>query len=73
VLRQLKVKSAYFDGELCVNADGVPVFSQLQAAINEGRTDQLVFHVFDLLFLNGENTSALPPVERKKRLQRLLR
>jgi ATP-dependent DNA ligase len=28
-----------YDGELCaLNADGVPVFSRLQAAMNEGRT-----------------------------------
>jgi bifunctional non-homologous end joining protein LigD len=46
------VKSAYIDGELCaLNADGVPVFSRLQAAMDEGRTDQLVFFAFDLLFL----------------------
>jgi bifunctional non-homologous end joining protein LigD len=38
------VKSAYLDGELCApNADGVPVFSGLQAAVDEGRTDELVF------------------------------
>ena len=31
-------------GELCaLNGDGVPVFSRLQAAMDEGRTDQLVF------------------------------
>src|SRR5262245_48864133 len=30
-LRELKVKSAYLDGEL--NANGAPVFSRLQAAI----------------------------------------
>jgi ATP-dependent DNA ligase len=30
-LRTLKVKSAYFDGELCaLNADGLPVFSRRQ-------------------------------------------
>ena len=55
-LRELNVKSAYLDGELCaLNLDGVPVFSRLQAAMDEGRTDQLVS--FDLLFLNG----ARPP------------
>jgi bifunctional non-homologous end joining protein LigD len=43
-LASLKVKSRYLDGELCaLNADGVPVFSRLQAAMDEGRTDQLVF------------------------------
>jgi bifunctional non-homologous end joining protein LigD len=46
----LEVKSAYLDGELCaLNADGVPVFSWLQAAMDEGRTDELVFFAFDLL------------------------
>ena len=74
VLRSLKVKSAYLDGELCaLNAEGVPVFSRLQAAMDEGRTDQLVFFAFDLLFLNGESTAELPLIQRKARLQRLFR
>ena len=71
-LRSLKAKSAYLDGELCaLNADGLPVFSRLQAAMDEGRTDQLVFFAFDLLFLNGQSTAQLPLIERKERLKRL--
>ena len=42
----------------------VPVFSRLQAAIDEGRTDELVFFAFDLLFLNGESAAQLPPIQR---------
>jgi bifunctional non-homologous end joining protein LigD len=73
-LRLLKVKSAYLDGVLCaLNANGVPVFSRLQAAMDEGRTDQLVFFAFDLLFLNGESTAELPLIQRKARLQRLFK
>jgi bifunctional non-homologous end joining protein LigD len=73
-LRSLNVKSAYIDGELCaLNADGVPVFSQLQAAMDEGRTDQLVFFAFDLLFLNGESMAQLPLTKRKEGLQRLFK
>jgi DNA ligase D-like protein (predicted ligase) len=73
-LRSLRVKSAYLDGELCaLNADGVPVFSRLQAAMDEGRTDQLVFFAFDLLFLNGQSTAQLPLIERKERLKRLFK
>src|SRR5918993_3122873 len=73
-LRELKVKSAYIDGELCaLNADGVPVFSRLQAAMDEGRTDQLVFFAFDLLFLNGQSTAQLPLIERKRKLERLFK
>ena len=71
-LGSLKVKSAYLDAELCaLNAAGVPVFSRLQAAMDEGKTDQLVFFAFDLLFLNGEATAQLPLIQRKERLQRL--
>jgi ATP-dependent DNA ligase len=48
-LHALPAKSAYVDGELCtLNAGGVSVFSRLQAAKDEGRTDQLVFFAFDL-------------------------
>jgi hypothetical protein len=55
VLRSLLVKTAYLDGELCaLRPDGVPAFSRLQAAMDEGRTDDLVFIVFDLLYLNGK-------------------
>jgi hypothetical protein len=73
-LQSLKVKSAYIDGELCaLNADGVPVFSRLQAAMDEGKTDQLVFFAFDLLFLNGESTAQLPLIKCKERLQSLFK
>jgi len=71
-LSKLRVKSAYLDGELCaVRPDGVPVFSRLQAAMDEGRTDELIFFVFDLLYLDGESIAGLPLVERKARLAKL--
>ena len=41
--------------------------------MDEGRTDQLVFFAFDLLFVNGESTAQLPLIERKERLQRLFK
>jgi DNA ligase D-like protein (predicted ligase) len=71
-LRELRVQNAYLDGELCaVRSDGVTSFSRLQAAMDEGRTGELVFFIFDLLFLNGGNTAELPLIERKARLQDL--
>jgi bifunctional non-homologous end joining protein LigD len=71
-LAKLRMKSAYLDGELCaVRADGVPSFSRLQAAMDEGRTDELILFVFDLLFLEGESVASQPLVERKARLARL--
>jgi bifunctional non-homologous end joining protein LigD len=41
--------------------------------MDEGRTDQLVFFAFDLLFLNGVSTAHLPLIKRKERLQRLFK
>ena len=67
-LGALKVKSAYLDGELCaLDGYGVPVFSRLQAAMDEGHTDQLIFFAFDLLCLNGVSTAQLPLTKRKER------
>jgi bifunctional non-homologous end joining protein LigD len=67
------VKSAYLDGELCaVRPDGAPVFRRLQAAMDEGRTDELVLFVFDLLFLDGESFADRPLIERKAQLHRLM-
>jgi hypothetical protein len=55
-LAKLPVKSAYLDGERCaLNSGGVPVFSRLQAAMDEGRTDELVFFAFD--HANGHHRS----------------
>ena len=71
-LQSLPVKSAYLDGELCaLGANGVPAFSRLQAAMDERRTDGLVFYAFDLLFLDGESVARLPLIERKDRLRAL--
>ncbi|SEP49365.1 DNA ligase D [Rhodospirillales bacterium URHD0017] len=73
-LGSLRVKNAYVDGELCaLNSDGVPVFSRLQAAMDEGHTDQLFFFAFDLLCLNGEDTAQLPLIKRKEQLKRLFK
>src|SRR3954470_4245632 len=71
-LGSLKVQSAYLDGELCaLYPNGVPSFSRLQAAMDEGQTGELVFFAFDLLFLNGVSTAQLPLIQRKERLQQL--
>jgi ATP-dependent DNA ligase len=57
-LGSFPAKSAYLDGELwALRPDGVPAFSRLQAAMGEGRTDQPILFVFDLLYLNGESTA----------------
>jgi bifunctional non-homologous end joining protein LigD len=61
------------DGEVvALDHDGAPDFSALQAALSEGRSRDLIYFVFDLLFENGEDLRQLPLTERKKRLGALL-
>ncbi|MFZ4165234.1 DNA ligase D [Brevundimonas sp. NPDC058933] len=58
------------DGELCaLNPDHMPDFSALQSAISDGRTDDLVYFAFDLLFEGDEDLRAKPLSHRKARLQ----
>jgi len=72
-IASLAARSAYLDGELCaVRPDGTTSFPEMHAATDEGHTAQLVYFVFDLLFVNGKNLTAHPLLERKKRLKRLL-
>jgi DNA ligase D-like protein (predicted ligase) len=68
----LPVKTAYLDGELCgVFPDGRTAFNLIQNASDTGE-GSLIFFLFDLLFLDGENLMALPLVDRKARLEKLL-
>lgn len=61
---------AVIDGELCaLDADHMPDFSALQAAISEGRTDDLIYFAFDMLFEGDEDLRKLPLSHRKARLQ----
>lgn len=72
-LAALPVETALIDGELVVETPtGASDFSALQADLSEGRTDRFVFHVFDLLYLNGEDLRAARLDDRKAALRRIL-
>lgn len=61
------------DGEICaLDERGAPDFAALQAALSEGKTDDLVYFAFDLLFDGDEDLRKLPVIGRKERLQALL-
>ncbi|MQY46552.1 DNA ligase D [Rhizobiales bacterium RZME27] len=61
------------DGEICaLDENGAPDFAALQAALSEGKTDDLVFFAFDLLFQGEADLRDLPLTERKTRLAELL-
>jgi bifunctional non-homologous end joining protein LigD len=58
------------DGEVAaLDHNGAPDFAALQAALSEGKTKDLVFFVFDLLFVEGEDLRRLPLSERKAQLE----
>ena len=47
------------DGEIvALDHNGAPDFSPLQAALSDGKTDDLIFFAFDLLFADGEDCAA---------------
>ena len=79
VIQGLDLPPCLIDGEIVAyDSEGNPDFSALQAVLKRGKgsqtaDDALAFHVFDLLSLDGEDLTPLPNVERKERLEALLR
>jgi DNA ligase D-like protein (predicted ligase) len=68
----LPAQNAYLDGELCgALTDGRTAFNLIQNAADTG-AGSLVFFLFDLLFLDGEDITALPLIDRKTRLEAFL-
>ena len=69
-----KLPDCLLDGEICaLDTRGVPSFAALQAALVEGKTDGLVYFLFDALFADGRDLRARPVEERKRYLIELLK
>src|SRR5437764_14593106 len=67
-LSKLPVEQAYIDGELSgVREDGTTSFAIIQAASDTRNADNLIFFLFDLLFLDGADLTGLPLTARQKR------
>ena len=72
-LARSKLPSGWYDGEIVVPDErGVPDFAALQLAFETGRTQDIVFYLFDLPFLEGRDLRALPLDERRAELKRVL-
>src|SRR5215469_2651121 len=75
--REVKAKQALLDGEVAVLLpNGKTSFHSLQEALSgseAGRRVQPVYFVFDLLFVDGKDTSKMGTEERKATLRRILR
>lgn len=76
---KLDLPPCLIDGEIVAyGKDGNPSFSALQQVLKRGHGGQtentpLSYHAFDLLELDGEDLKGLTNVERKERLEGLLR
>lgn len=68
-----RLPEGLYDGEACaLDHNGAPDFPALQAALSEGRSEDLIFFCFDALVLAGEDLRDLPLAERKDRLKAVL-
>jgi bifunctional non-homologous end joining protein LigD len=61
------------DGEvIALDEQRLPSFAALQTALSEGKSEDLLFFAFDLLFEGREDLRTLPLSDRKARLEKLL-
>ncbi len=64
---------AILDGEIvALDSNGAPDFAALQAALSEGKSQDLIFFAFDLLCDGNEDLRKRPLSERKQRLEDML-
>jgi bifunctional non-homologous end joining protein LigD len=65
-----RLPDGIYDGEVCaVDGKDISNFSALQAALSDGKTENLIFFAFDLMFSRGEDLRKEPLLERKARLK----
>ena len=73
-LAALGLESAWLDGEMVVaDADGVPDFQALQNAFDAGRSENILYYLFDLPYLNGVDLREVPVQERRAALGTVLK
>src|SRR5436305_2642122 len=71
--KKLKVRDAIIDGEATVlGATGLPDFQALRRELGNPASPQLLYHAFDLLYLNGADLRSAPLLDRKRALKSLL-
>src|SRR5918992_2326661 len=71
--KSIRAQQAIIDGEVTVlGTTGLPDFQALRRHIGKF-SSEVTYNAFDLLWLNGEDLRWLPLVERKARLERLLK
>ncbi|MFJ5296487.1 DNA ligase D [Pseudomonas sp. NPDC088368] len=72
-IADLNLGDGWLDGEVVVlNDAGLPDFQALQNAFEIGRSKDIVYYLFDVPFLNGEDIREKPVEERRAALKKLL-
>jgi len=72
-LQSLKSKTAILDGEVvALDPSGRASFQKLQQSINKNAGAGLIFHAFDLIYLEGFSLTRVSLVDRKRALAELL-
>jgi bifunctional non-homologous end joining protein LigD len=72
-IAELALPNSWLDGEVVVlNEKGLPDFQSLQNAFELGRSQEIVYYLFDAPFLNGEDLRERPVAERRAALQQAL-
>ena len=72
-LIEAKLPPGWYDGEIVVpNAQGIPDFGALQNSFDSSRTENIVYYLFDLPYLNGHDLRAAPLEARRALLQSVL-
>ncbi|MEN5107273.1 DNA ligase D [Pseudomonas sp. TWI672] len=72
-IKELGLESGWLDGEIVVpNADGVPDFQLLQNAFDAGKSQGIIFYLFDLPYLNGADLRLVPVEQRRAALKQLM-
>jgi bifunctional non-homologous end joining protein LigD len=67
------VRQAIIDGEATVLGNtGLPDFQALRRELRNSQSNRLIYHAFDLLYLNGHDLRRAPLLERKHALKSLL-
>jgi bifunctional non-homologous end joining protein LigD len=73
LLSKFKIGTAIVDGELVVaDEQGKSNFMELKNALSKGEVNRFQYYLFDLLYLNGADTTKLPLLQRKELLAELL-
>ena len=71
-LKALRLKSAILDGEIvALDASGRASFQRLQQSI-KGASASLIFHIFDLIYIEGFSLTRTPLRDRKRVLEELI-